>query len=914
MVHVYIDPRCGELRSQLAAALPTLSLVDEADLEKARAFVIQAGSWPQLERVITTHRQIHLPGMLPVIVLVDDAGRDAAERLVEAGQASEVLPDGASWETVAARIYYWTLERNAADKTNALFSVLNTIPAGVMILIDGEIAFANQLAAGSVRRELAALQGARLEELVHPDDRQFLVRVFRRDAADAGLESLDLRLIGEGDHWLGLRSRPIYFLDRPGFFLSVIDITETKLSDLKRAYQAQLLDLVEDAVITTDRDARITFWNQGAENLYGRPAAAVLGRPWAAAVAPLEAPSDGSTGAPDLLHQGEWFQPRANGQKAIIEQRVVQLVGPNGQSDGTIAVNRNVTRRVRMQKQVEARLRDFVSLVQVSQVLFAGGDLKTVAQTACDLLLSNFGAASAWITYHPQDGQPVQVAHAGELIQFFIENLKDDRALAIRNHLFERIINQGEMVLVEDLAADPEFKPFIDLFPTQGALTTVVLPLIWKGERVGMIGLVADRGEFGLPDRLETVKLLAGLVAIGLNNTFLYENLERNLKEVKILNEIGSRLQKMRSPEEIADEIIRIAEELMGYEYSAILTVDEDGEHLRPFAVSDQKKGGVFKELDRAFIESKAIKVGHGVTGWVAASGRSLRIGDVRQDPRYIPLREDIRSELCVPLLIGGQTVGVFNVETTRLNAFSENDQRLLETVSSQFAIAITNAQLLEKLQDSTTRLRGLTRRLSEAHEAERIFLSQELHDEAGQLLTALRMSLRLLRNSLAEEPPETLERLGAAETLAEQLLLKIRQIASGLRPPAIQTLGLERALEELINGLREQTGLQITCAMDELPPLSDLLSITIYRCLQEAVTNAIRHADASEIAVIIEVQKNQIVMLVSDNGRGMPAPRLSGKRVSLRSIENRLDPVMGSLLVETPPPNGTRVRMTIPL
>ncbi len=277
MVHVYIDPRCGELRSQLAAALPTLSLVDEADLEKARAFVIQAGSWPQLERVITTHRQIHLPGMLPVIVLVDDAGRDAAERLVEAGQASEVLPDGASWETVAARIYYWTLERNAADKTNALFSVLNTIPAGVMILIDGEIAFANQLAAGSVRRELAALQGARLEELVHPDDRQFLVRVFRRDAADAGLESLDLRLIGEGDHWLGLRSRPIYFLDRPGFFLSVIDITETKLSDLKRAYQAQLLDLVEDAVITTDRDARITFWNQGAENLYGRPAAAVLG-------------------------------------------------------------------------------------------------------------------------------------------------------------------------------------------------------------------------------------------------------------------------------------------------------------------------------------------------------------------------------------------------------------------------------------------------------------------------------------------------------------------------------------------------------------------------------------------------------------------------------------------------------------
>ncbi len=172
-------------------------------------------------------------------------------------------------------------------------------------------------------------------------------------------------------------------------------------------------------------------------------------------------------------------------------------------------------------------------------------------------------------------------------------------------------------------------------------------------------------------------------------------------KYLTAIHQTSRRLQSLHSPETLAQEIIRVLEELLDYEYGAVLLIDKATKELKPFALSDQGHDATFVQRDKAYIASRGIRIGVGITGSVAKTGRSERIGDVRQDKRYFSMRDDIRSELCVPLINNDEITGVINIETTRLDAYSETDQRVLETAASQIAIAIDNANLYANLEHS---------------------------------------------------------------------------------------------------------------------------------------------------------------------------------------------------------------------
>lgn len=132
----------------------------------------------------------------------------------------------------------------------------------------------------------------------------------------------------------------------------------------------------------------------------------------------------------------------------------------------------------------------------------------------------------------------------------------------------------------------------------------------------------------------------------------------------------------------------------IGYRYGAVLLIDDDGERLEPFALSDQGLGGAFVETDKAYVSSRGIRVGHGITGWVARHGMAVRAGNVLEDPRYVPMRDDIRSELCVPIRVGERILGVINIETTEPDAYSEVDQQTLEIVAAQIGLALEMRRL----------------------------------------------------------------------------------------------------------------------------------------------------------------------------------------------------------------------------
>ncbi len=178
------------------------------------------------------------------------------------------------------------------------------------------------------------------------------------------------------------------------------------------------------------------------------------------------------------------------------------------------------------------------------------------------------------------------------------------------------------------------------------------------------------------------------------------EEISHRIAELSSIHAVAQQLIRLRSPEVLAHTIIDILENAFGYEYSAVLLRDEAHDRLVPFALSTQGQGPSFVARDKAYVLENAPQPGLGITGWVAQTGQSVRLGDVRQDSRYYSLRQDIRSELCVPLFSGEQVIGVLNVETTKADAFDESDQRVLETVAAQIMIAIQNAQLVEQLNE----------------------------------------------------------------------------------------------------------------------------------------------------------------------------------------------------------------------
>ena len=143
----------------------------------------------------------------------------------------------------------------------------------------------------------------------------------------------------------------------------------------------------------------------------------------------------------------------------------------------------------------------------------------------------------------------------------------------------------------------------------------------------------------------------------------------RSIDELRAVHRASIRLQHTLEPKELAVEIICVLEETLGYELGAVLLVDGSSDRLIPFALSDQKQGPQFVEEDRKTIMSYDLRLGHGITGWVAAHGKTIRTANVNTDPRYLGIRTGIMSELCVPMLVKGNVIGVVNVETSLPNA-----------------------------------------------------------------------------------------------------------------------------------------------------------------------------------------------------------------------------------------------------
>jgi signal transduction histidine kinase len=256
-----------------------------------------------------------------------------------------------------------------------------------------------------------------------------------------------------------------------------------------------------------------------------------------------------------------------------------------------------------------------------------------------------------------------------------------------------------------------------------------------------------------------------------------------------------------------------------------------------------------------------------------------------------------------VPLTAYGETVGALWWSGRRLR---DSDRKLLEDVARQLGGVVHSSRLVGELRDAQQRLVLAT-------EDERRRLRRDLHDGLGPALAGLTYQVDTVRNILAKDGPDVDAQLLRLRAGIHATVLDVRRVVEGLRPPALDELGLAGAVEELAQRLTDQARLPIQVHTTSLMPLLPAaVEVAAYRVAQEALTNAVRHSQATECSVNVEAHNGELQVCVRDNGTGLVQARPGG--IGLAGMHERASEIGGTLQLSAQPGTGTTVTLCLPI
>lgn len=277
-----------------------------------------------------------------------------------------------------------------------------------------------------------------------------------------------------------------------------------------------------------------------------------------------------------------------------------------------------------------------------------------------------------------------------------------------------------------------------------------------------------------------------------------------------------------------------------------------------------------------------------------------------------------IRSSLTIPLFIEGTTIGGLLLVDPRVMAFNSDHVSIACEIADHLAIAIQNARLFNRVRCDRERLQTLSSRLLEAQETERRYIAHELHDEIGQALTAVKINLQMLQRSLNTSSYS--EQIEDSVAIVDTALQQVRHLSLDLRPSLLDDLGLQAALRWYIDRQAQRTGIRIElqCLPIELS-LPQRVGTACFRIVQEALTNVIRHAQATSVIIILQERENALHLLIQDDGVGFDvqaakAQAYRGSSLGLLGMEERALLVGGKITITSVPGNGTEIYLRFPL
>ena len=427
--------------------------------------------------------------------------------------------------------------------------------------------------------------------------------------------------------------------------------------------------------------------------------------------------------------------------------------------------------------------------------------------------------------------------------------------------------------------------------------TFLGVPILLRTVAYGNLYLTEKReGEFTQEDE-DLIGLLASQAAVAIENARLYESATRWSRQLESLIEVGNALSGEIELPRVLQLVTDKVRELIGAR-AVFIALPSSGRLLIQAASGEKAESFVGAELPSS---AKSVRV--------LERRRSERVDSLIDDPEVdqeFTRRLGARTGLFVPLIVRGQPIGIVMAHDREGSdpRFTDQDLRLAETFSERAAVAA----------DLSTRVaRDALARVVDAQELERKRLARELHDETGQSLTSMLLALRAI-----EEAKTSDEAQDATDRLREQIvetLHDVRRLAVELRPKALDDFGLVPALERLTTTFSEQTAIPVEFeAMLGDTRLAPAVETALYRIVQEALTNVIKHSRAARVSVLLRRKPDSVAAVIEDDGQGFDVDETRDGGLGLVGMRERIELIDGRLAVESSSSGGTSVVAEVPL
>jgi signal transduction histidine kinase len=349
----------------------------------------------------------------------------------------------------------------------------------------------------------------------------------------------------------------------------------------------------------------------------------------------------------------------------------------------------------------------------------------------------------------------------------------------------------------------------------------------------------------------------------------------------------------------VLDRLVHAAHELVDARYAALGIPDEDGTEFDQFLHAGMS--------DDLVAQLGPLPRTHGMLGAMLSDPRPFRTDDITTDPRFRGWWPDahprMRSFLGVPIVAKGDIIGAFYLtEKEGAASFDDADEKVITVLAAHAAIAIENARLFEA-----------SRELSVIEERNR--LARELHDAMTQNLFSLSLTAEAAAGLVRTDPGRAEAEIDRVRQLARETQAELRSLVFELRPPRLEADGLVATVGKDLDVLGRAHGLKADLQVHGTLELASTVEMELYRIVQEALNNAVRHARAESITVGVDADAGTVTITVRDDGVGFDAAAraIRERRLGLTSMRERAESLGGKLTIETAPRAGTTVRVEVP-
>ncbi|MFQ5852837.1 MAG: GAF domain-containing protein [Candidatus Binatia bacterium] len=473
-----------------------------------------------------------------------------------------------------------------------------------------------------------------------------------------------------------------------------------------------------------------------------------------------------------------------------------------------------------------------------------------------------------------------------------------------------RAAETGEPLIFEDIQSDPRYQELSHSRATwrAGFSFFAAFPIKGKTKTMGAIVCIGQNPRRLTPKEIQLITSMLAQIGIAVENASLFEGTKEKAKELAALYSIAKVGNQSLELKTLLRDIMREIRRIFNFDAARIRLLDDDGKDLDILA-------------DEGF-SREIVPLKRGSARKAIETRQPLLFEDLRNNLRYqrwsvnnLALKEGFQTAFYIPIRAKDKALGLIGCFSKSVHHFSPYEVELIHSIMDHLGTAVENARLYEVVQRSREELRTLAKRVQVAQEEARSRLARQLHDELGQPLMALKMELAAASDRLAKNRKVREKTTKPCFDLVDAMVQTVRNIGMALRPAVLDDLGLAEAIEWQAEDFHRRTGIQ--CKVTSKARRNSLdpeRSVAVFRIFQEILSNIARHAGSNRVKVEWKQVSNNMLLRVSDNGKGIkPRALTSNKSLGIIGMRERALLCRGELDISGILGKGTTVSLRIP-